>query len=146
MSANHKRARATGRTETRSFAGVPRAVLSTNKYRSLSGWARALLLEIAEQYTGRNNGDLTASWSVMKAKGWRSPGTLEKARKDLLSVGFISLTRQGGRNRCSLYAVTWYAIDECIDKRTRVSKLDVKSTSVPAGTWRDTPIREIGAT
>lgn len=66
----------------------------------------------------------------MQPRGWRSKATLDKARKELLAAGWLELSRQGGRNRCSLYSVTFYAIDEC------GGKLDVPPTLTPKSTWR----------
>ncbi|APZ42928.1 hypothetical protein [Acidihalobacter ferrooxydans] len=137
MSAHTKRQRATGRRESGSFAAIPHAVLKTRKYASLSAWPVKLMLDLVAQYTGKNNGDFTAAWSVMREKGWNSKGTLTRALDELAAVGFIRLTRQGGRHRCALYAITWQPIDECLDRRTRKPKLDVMPTKTPPGGWRD---------
>jgi hypothetical protein len=47
-----------------------------------------------------------------------------------LAHGFIEQTRQGGKNQCSLYAVTWLAIDECN------GKLDVNPTRAASNLWK----------
>ena len=70
------------------------------------------------------------AWSVMSSKGWRSKGTLYRARDQLVDKGFIVLTRQGGMHKCSLYGVTWKPIDECN------GKLDLESTRAALGTWK----------
>ena len=119
------------------FAGVPIPVMDTRKYAALSSWGVKLLLDLAYQYKGNNNGDLHATWSILRYRGWNSKGTLDRATKELLSVGFISRTRQGGRNKCSLFALTWQPVDPCTDKRTNKSKLDVVDTIVPSRLWRD---------
>ncbi|WP_231940885.1 hypothetical protein [Acidihalobacter aeolianus] len=111
--------------------------METAKYRGLSASARALLLELSFQFKGGNNGDLGAGWALMRDRfGWRSPGTLARAKAELIGAGFITVARQGGRNRCSLYALTWQPIDDCLD-RDGASKLDIKPTRTPLGTWRD---------
>jgi hypothetical protein len=112
------------------FVGMYFYVFKTPQYRSLSPYAVKLLLDIYFQYTGFNNGDLSATWKLMKKEGWHSKGTLERAIKELLESGFIQKTRQGGRNQCCLYAITWKNIDEC------KGKLDVKSTSTPSNLWK----------
>lgn len=84
------------------FAGIPRAVMKQDKYRSLSAHARMLLFEMAFDYRGNNNGDLQAAWSLMKKRGFRSPGTLWSAKEELLKAGFIIETRHGGLNSCLL--------------------------------------------
>jgi predicted transcriptional regulator len=64
-------------------------------------------------YNGKNNGDLSASFKNMKAKGWRSETTLSKALNQLLEYGFLVKTRQGGlNNTCNLYGLTWKQIDQ----------------------------------
>ena len=78
-----------------------------------------------------NNGDLTVAWSVLSKRGWKSRDTLYLSLQELLYYGFISLTRQGGRNLASLYAVTWWAIDEC------KGKLEVPETRVPSNEWKE---------
>lgn len=132
-----RRLRTTGRRETGSFTAIPHAITDTRKYASLSAWGVKLMLDIATQYTGKNNGDLTASWTVMSAKGWRSKGTLQRAVDELQAVGFIMRTRQGGRHVCTLYALTWQSIDECLDRRTGLSKHDLRPTQVAPGGWQD---------
>jgi len=45
--------------------------------------------------------------------------------QELLNADLVILTRQGGRNRCNLYGVTWEPIDEC------GNKLDIPSSATP---------------
>jgi hypothetical protein len=55
---------------------------------------------------------------------------LSKALKELRGGNWIEVSRQGGRHKATLYAVTFYAIDYC------KGKLDVSSTGSPRSTWR----------
>ena len=126
----NKRAKLTGKGGNGRFFGLPLTVIDSPAYRSLNGWAVKLLIDIGKQYNGSNNGDLQAAYSLLKHCGWNSPGTLRKALQDLQTVGLIELTRQGGRHRCALYALTWYAIDEC------KGKLDVPETRAPSNKWK----------
>lgn len=112
---------------------IPHAVLDSPNYLAVSWPARSLLVDLARQFNGYNNGDLTAAWKLMAKRGWRSKDTLYKALRELLDSGLIELTRQGGRNACNLYAVTWDAIDEC------KGKLDYGPTAVASGLWRKPP-------
>ncbi len=130
---SYRRERTTGRKESGSFLQLPHAVLSSVAFLGLSAQAVKLLLDIAIQYRGNNNGDLGASWTVMRKRGWKSRDTLDKALCALLQGGLIEKTRQGGRHKCSLYALTWKAIDEC------KGKLDVGATKVASGAWRGLP-------
>lgn len=110
----NKLAKLKGRTSGR-FALVPVAVLDSQAYAGLSWPARALLLELAAQYNGANNGDLTAAHAVLKVRGWPRR-TLQRATEELETAGFILRTRQGGRHLCNLYGLTWQTLDECPDK------------------------------
>jgi len=83
------------------------------------------------QYNGFNNGDFCCTWSIMKKRRWRSQATLNKAKKELIYYGWIICSRHGGKNRCSLYAVTFKAIDEC------KGKLEIPETVTAPGTWKN---------
>ncbi len=128
MSMNRRRAK--GRRESRSFVAVPHAVLESEAYSKLSGWSVRLLLDLYSQYRGHNNGDFSMVWNFMNGRGWRSKDTLYRAREELTDNGFIVLTRQGGKNQCSLYAVTWQPVDEC------GGKLDWPPSPVALGYWK----------
>ena len=125
-----KRERAKGRRGRVSFLGLPKQVITSDAYNQLSAWSVKLLVDVAKQYYGSNNGDFHAAWSILREQGWHSKGTLSRAIKELIDKGFLELTRQGGKNRCSLYAVTWESIDEC------KGKLDVKETRVASNLWK----------
>ncbi|WP_303900773.1 hypothetical protein [Thiohalomonas denitrificans] len=89
-----------------------------------------LLVDLGAQYRGTNNGDLTAAFSIMERRGWKSKSSLQNALVELLETGWIIKTRQGGRNFPSLYALTFLPIDEC------GGKLDRPSTNAPLGWWK----------
>jgi len=125
-----KRHKVKGRKSSGPFIRMPRDVLDSSQFGALSPQAIKLLMELARQYRGNNNGDLSAAWSQLKLRGWRSPGTLARAKRELVDSGFVTLTRQGGRHRCSLYAVTWEAIDDCNGKH------DERPTAVPLKLWQ----------
>jgi hypothetical protein len=118
-----------GGLPTRSFAGIPRIVMNTDDYKNLKGNAIKLLLEFAYQYRGNNNGDLSAPFSHMRKRGFRSKETLGNALKSLQDANLIIKTREGmflnPGGRCALYALTWQPIDECKGKH------DMNSTITP---------------
>ena len=124
------RLKAKGRREKHQFAGIPKACMRHLNYIGLSMPAKVLLWEFCYQYNGYNNGDLCAAFSILKERGWRSKGTLGRAIKELKERQWIIVARQGGRNQCSLYALTFQAIDEC------KGKLDILSTNVASGDWK----------
>lgn len=126
------RAKVMMRRESGTFFRVPTSVLLSAAYRSLPMRAKALLLDLGAQFTGFNNGHQSASFRLMKPQGWTSKQTLQAALQDLLEKGLIELTRQGGRNRCSLVGFTWMPIDA----GSVTVALDVPTTRVASGLWR----------
>jgi len=95
------------------FVPLPFIVIDSSAYRSLGPSAVRLLVDVARQYTGRNNGRLTPSYGLLKHWGWKSATTLDKAKKELRESGLISVTRQGKRasDECELWALNWFALD-----------------------------------
>jgi hypothetical protein len=110
----------------KSFAGIPRIVMDSDDFKQLSGNAVKLLLCLAYQYRGANNGDLTTAFSVLNEKfGFKARGVISRAIRQLLDANLIRQTRSsrflnpGGQ--CALYALTWLPIDECPGKRLEVN-------------------------
>lgn len=94
------------------FLALPRDVIDHPAFIALSPYAKALLIDLGAQYRGDNNGDLCCAWKLMKPRGWRSEGTLHKAKHELLDAEFIFEARKGRRpNLCGLYALTWITFD-----------------------------------
>jgi len=127
MSNSKKRVKAKSRKSEGGFLALPHAVTSSEDFRGLKGSTCKLLIAIASQYKGGNNGDLHATFSLAKKWGIGSESTLDKAINELIKKNLIIKTRQGFyRNRtCSLFAVTWQAINECN------GKLDIAPTTAP---------------
>lgn len=117
------------------FFSFPKSILNSSEYSALSAIAVKLLVDLAAQYNGRNNGDLCAAWKLMRLRGWKSHDTLYRAIKELESTGFLERTRQGGRNRPNLYAISWLAIDYC------GGKLDISETSIASNRWKNSVTR-----
>ena len=119
-----------GRYPYKFFVMFPLDVLNHETFRTLSPRATKLLIDIAAQYRGNNNGDLSATLSLMRERGWNSSDQLDKAKKELVGKDVIRVARQGGLNKCNLYALTWFPIDEC------KGKLDIVSTTTAPGNWK----------
>lgn len=102
------------------FGALPRIVWHSPDYCALPGRAVKLLMDLACQYNGRNNGDLTVAYSVLRERGWSSKGTLSAAVDDLLEADLIRLSRPGRFTnpgaQTSLYELTWLPRDECPGK------------------------------
>ena len=120
---------------TQNFAGIPRVVIEHPDFQSLSANAKALLIDLAYQYRGKNNGDLTTAETVLKKRGWKSRGTIHRAKKQLLAAELIIETRPGQftnpGGRCALYALSWASIDECPGKH-----LESKPTVTPSRSFK----------
>jgi hypothetical protein len=115
------------------FVKLPHNVLNSGAYTSLSARGRMLLIDIAMQFRGNNNGDLCAAWKFMKPRGWQSEATLNAAKKELLASGLVCETRMGARpNKATLYAVTWRDLDHCN------GKLEMKPANFPRGAYKAT--------
>ena len=94
------------------FAALPWSGLDSPAYTHLSHPARSLLIEIARQFSGHNNGRLLASAAYLKKRGWNSSDVITRAKRELLAAGFIHETVKGHRpNRASWYALTWRRLD-----------------------------------
>jgi len=123
---------------------MPCSVLSHPNFCSLSAKSVKLLVDMMEQLRFKkggpvNNGDICIAWKLMEKRGWKSKQTLRNALNELLRYRFVTVTRQGGRNKCSLYAIAWWSIDEC------KGKLDVKSTRTPNSDWKNSPAPNVPA-
>ena len=108
-----------GNSKTPNFAGIPRYVMDFESYKSLRGSSVKLLVELAYQFKGKNNGDLSITWKLMKGC-FGSSATLFKARDELLEKGFIVINAYGGksfdgRKLPHLYALTWAPINDFIN-------------------------------
>lgn len=118
------REKTAGRKDTRRFAGIPHVVMEHPDWFKLHPSAICLLMELAKQYNGHNNGDLTAAWSIMHKRGFNSQSTLGNALERLLEYEFIVKTREGRfcnpGKQCALYALTWQPINECNGKNLEV--------------------------
>ncbi|NIF69598.1 hypothetical protein F3J16_05235 [Burkholderia sp. Ap-962] len=88
-------------------------VLDSPAYLKLSHPARSLLLEIARQFHGDDNGRMVVTLAYLKARGWSSYDTIQRAKQELLDAGLIYETAKGRRpNRASWFALTWLALDK----------------------------------
>ena len=127
---NERHLRAKGRWISGSFLSLPHNLLRHENFKCLRAKPTKLLIDIAVQYRGTNNGDLCAPLSIMRERGWSSNDQLFRARKELVDRGFLRVSRQGGRNQCTFYALTWQPIDDCR------GKLDITATTTAPHDWK----------
>jgi hypothetical protein len=130
MNPSKQREKAKNRRESGRFILIPHIVLNSQDYVGLTYKSKALLVDLAYQYNGRNNGDLTAALGYMQTRGWKRSATLTDAVQELMVANLIIKTREGKfqnpHSRCALYAMTWQQIDECEGK-----DLEVGPTATP---------------
>ena len=136
---SRSRIKAKGRREKGQFIALPTAVMDHPNFINLSAQGRSLLLDLMRQLRfekgggTKNNGDLCATFSLMKQRGWKSKDTLYSAVKELLHYGFIVVSRQGERlrnDKPTLYALTFLGVDDC------GGKLDIPPSPAPSGRWK----------
>lgn len=95
------------------FIAIPCQVIDCDGYAKISHTSKSLLLEIARQYNGSNNGRLLCSSKYLWTRGWKSNDVITRAKRELLEHGFIYQTVQGHRpNKASWFAITWNALDK----------------------------------
>lgn len=93
------------------FLALPHTVLNSAGYRSASHTARSLLIDIAQQFKGDNNGKLVACSKYLKPKGWNSESTITRAVHKLIEHGLLIETRKGARpNKAAWYALSWMTL------------------------------------
>ena len=102
-----------------SFASIPRYVIDTKAFMCLRGNSVKLLVLLASQYKGNNNGDLIITHSFYKTS-FKSSQTMYAARDELEQKGFIATNAYGGMSyggykQPSLYALTWLPVDDFFD-------------------------------
>lgn len=116
MAAERNRHKHTGRRSSETFVRLPHPMIQSPAFYALSGAAVKMLLFLASQYNGRNNGDLSATKAMVRAVGVCTTSKLGDLLTQLEKAGFIVQTRHGNRKLCNLYALTWYGIDSCAGK------------------------------
>jgi hypothetical protein len=104
------------RLETGPFAMLPVDVLTSPAVRTLPHIAHRVLVALAAQFFGRNNGSLTLTRRTAKSYGIGSPLTLAASLGELEARGLIFRTRPGSRipPRSAMYAIAWKGVDEAL--------------------------------
>ena len=113
------------------FTAMRHDVMDSEAWANTSMKGIKLIMDMTAQYRGDNNGDLSLAWKIMQPRGWKSEDTLNNAKGELLDKRWIICTRQGSRNVCSLYALTFFAIDECYKYDP-----DIRAGTRPRDSWK----------
>lgn len=111
------------------FTAITHDVIDSTAYRQLGFASRALLVDLARQYTGTNNGRIVACNKYLNPLGWNSHATVTKALRELQESGLLVQTRLGMRpNRAAWFALAWYQLDPSQGiEMTNKEYLDVKA-------------------
>ena len=116
---------------------LPHVVIDSPSYRALGYAARALLIDIARQYTGTNNGKLVACDKALKPMGWNSNQTIARGLRELQDAKLLIQTRMGMRpNRAAWFALGYYALD-------KVDGLDIDPKTYRTGQYKIKPLTPI---
>ena len=97
------------------YAAVDHRVMDSEAYIDLTYSAQALLLQLARQLNGHNNGRLQATFSYLGQRGF-SENTISRGIAELIAHGMIYRARAGGYQQGpAKYAVTWLPICKITD-------------------------------
>lgn len=110
---SEKRSKIDNGRDSGGFVALPHAVMNSAAYLGLSANARSLLLEVALQFGGADNGRMLLSRAHLAKRGWKSSDMIDKGKRELLDAELIFETVKGQRpNKASWYAVTWRRLDK----------------------------------
>jgi len=135
MAAERNRRKITGRQPSDTFVRLPHSMMRHPSFFALSGSAMKMLLFLASQYNGRNNGDLSATKAMVEAASVCAASKSRELLGQLEEAGFIVQTRHGIKKQCHLYAVTWLGIDRCPGKNLEIA------AGPPRNDWRKTHLQ-----
>jgi len=126
---------------TKSFAGIPRYIINSAAFKSLKGNEAKLLLLMAHFFTGKNNGDIAITMSIMK-DWFNSNTTLLRAKNALYEKGFIVINAYGGRSAEGkklphLYALTWLPINDLKPGKWEIRFTHYSSNRPPLNYWKN---------
>jgi DNA-binding transcriptional ArsR family regulator len=83
------------RSDEGQYVPLPYAQLKSPAWRSLSGAAVKVWLELHTRYNGGNNGELSLSFAEAAEVLGMGKATVQRAYKELIEAGFLALEREG---------------------------------------------------
>jgi hypothetical protein len=104
--------RRAGKRSPERFARIPHSVLESEAVTTLHHAAFRILVILASQYWGGNNGALALTEVAARPHGFHGRDTLYRSLRELESRGLIVCTRRGMKikNSFTLYALGWEEI------------------------------------
>lgn len=134
MARANRRVRATGKGAGERFAALPVSVLTSPAVATLSAATRWVLVALAAQFTGRNNGALSLPAAAAAKFGITSRDTLYSGLARLCERGLAIQTDPGSYQppRPARYAVTWRPLDDtAYTTGTRTASHDYRNWTPP---------------
>lgn len=122
MPKRRRRPNATGRNDTERFMPITYSMARSLAWRSLSGPAVKVYVELRSRFNGGNNGDLSLSLDEAARLLNVGKATAKRAFDELEAKGFVVMTKRGhwyGR-----MATTWAATDRSLNG------------AIPTNAWR----------
>ncbi len=119
-----------GKSKRRSegqYVPLPYAQLKSKAWRSLSGSAVRLWLELHMRYNGGNNGTLTLSYAEASEALGMGKATVGRAFSELVEHGFLALAKEGD----------WYHRRAHEWRLTTKPMQEVKGKTMATNEWRD---------
>jgi hypothetical protein len=132
---SHRRKARDNVTVSKPWLPLPLKLIRSRRFAELSGLATKLFFDAASMLgaNGYGNGDIGLTYALLQQRGWKSKASLAGSIKELIDSELLIVTRQGGRRRCSLYALTPWPI-YCDQK-----KLDVGRAAYSVNDWSQDP-------
>ncbi|WP_439878091.1 hypothetical protein [Pseudomonas prosekii] len=106
---------------------LPYRLLISDAFNNLSPKAVVVLIKLARNYNGKNNGDLACTVAMLATGRGMDDKTLRSALEELIGAGLIVKTREhgpfarDGKHQPALYAITWASIDDCPGKSLEIA-------------------------
>ena len=108
------------------FVRLDHDLIMSPAWEGLSTQARAVLIQVAKRYNGRNNGTLGASVRDMATECRINKNTASKALGELIDAGFLELAQAGSfsfkKRHAAEYRLTWEKCDMTGHRGTRAWK------------------------
>lgn len=108
------------------YLPLPYAQLRSEAWRSLSGAAVRLWLELHTRFNGSNNGTLTLSYAEAGEVLGMGKATVQRAYKELVQNGFLVLEKEGN----------WYHRKAHEWRLTTKPTQRAKGRELPSNEWR----------
>ncbi len=113
------------RPEEGPYTNLPYSFLKSPAWRSLSGAAVKVFLELHTRFNGGNNGQLRLSFNEAAAALGMGKATVQRAFEDLQDKGFLVLAKPGN----------WYHRSAHEWRLTTKPTQGIKGKSVPTNDW-----------